>query len=56
MLQSAYPVDPAALRQFDPKVTPEQNPSFQTGVDPKYTAPAPYGVCDQPGTPSTTLE
>ncbi len=56
MLQFAYPIDPAALRQFDPKATPEENPSFRSGIDPKYTRPVPYGICDQAGTPSTTLE
>ena len=56
MLQVAYPVDKAAFQQFDPKVTPEEKPSFKPGVDSKYTRPNPYGVCDQPGTPSVTLE
>ena len=56
MLQFAYPLDPAALRQFDPKVTPEGPPSFKLGMEAKYKRPAPYGLCDQAGTPSTTLE
>jgi len=56
MLQVAYPVDKAAFQQFDPKVTPEEKPSYKPGVDSKYTRPNPYGVCDQPGTPSVTLE
>jgi hypothetical protein len=56
MLQFAYSVDPRALRQFDPDQTPEPLPAFKPGLDEKYTRPVPYGECDQPGTPSTTLE
>jgi hypothetical protein len=56
MLQFAYPIDPAALRQFDPKATPEGPPSFKPGMEEKYRRPVPYGECDQAGTPSTTLE
>jgi hypothetical protein len=56
MLQVAYPVDPAVFRQFDAKVTPEEPPSFKPGMAAKYTRPNPYGICDQAGTPSTTLE
>jgi len=56
MLQFAYPIDPAAMRQFDPKATPEEPPSFKPGMEAKYRRPVPYGECDQAGTPSTTLE
>lgn len=56
MLQVAYPVDKSAFQQFDPKAMPEEKPSFKPGIDAKYTRPNPYGVCDQPGTPSATLE
>jgi hypothetical protein len=56
MLQVAYPVVRAAYQQFDPKATPEEKPSFKPGVDSKYTRRNPYGMCDQPGTPSVTLE
>jgi len=56
MLQVAYPVARAAYQQFDPKATPEEKPSFKPGVDSKYTRKNPYGMCDQPGTPSVTLE
>jgi len=56
MLQFAYPLDPAAIRQFDPKATPEGPPSFKPGMEAKYKRPVPYGDCDQAGTPSTTLE
>ena len=56
MLQGAYPVDPAAMRQFDPAETPEVAPTFRPGVAAKYTKSVPYGNCDQAGTPSVTLE
>jgi hypothetical protein len=56
MLQFAYPVDPAALSQFDAKVTPEGLPSFKPGMEANYKRPVPYGNCDQAGTPSTNLE
>jgi hypothetical protein len=56
MLQGAYPVDPAAMRQFDPQETPELAPTFRPGLAHKYTRSVPYGNCDQAGTPSVTLE
>ena len=56
MLQFAYPLDPAALRQFDPKATPEGKPAFKPGMEAKYNRKVPYGDCDQAGTPSTVLE
>jgi hypothetical protein len=56
MLQGAYPVDPRAMRQFDPRETPEVAPSFKPGLAEKYTRAVPYGRCDQAGTPSATLE
>ena len=56
MLQVAYPVDPVVFRQFDAKASPEEPPSFKPGLAAKYTRPLPYGICDQPGTPSATLE
>ena len=56
-IQRAYPVDPAARRQFDPKVTPEEKPSFKPGMAEKYQRPAEdYGGCVQPGTPKTLLQ
>jgi len=56
MLQVAYPMDPTAFRQFDPKVTPELAPVFKPGMEAKYKRPGAYGECDQAGTPSTPLE
>ena len=54
MIQVAYPVNRAAYEQYDPKN--EEKPVFKPGVDPKYLRPNPYGLCDQPGTPSVSLE
>jgi hypothetical protein len=56
MLQAAYPVDPVIFRQYDPKATPEEEPSFKPGMAAKYNNNVPYGECDQAGTPSTILE
>lgn len=56
MLQVAYPLDPGIFEQFDAKKTPELPPVFKPGMEAKYKRPVPYGECDQPGTPSTTLE
>jgi hypothetical protein len=56
MLQGAYPVDPAAMQQFDAKVTPEVAPSFKPGLSAEYTRAVDYGGCDQAGTPSVTME
>ena len=56
MLQVAYPVDPAAFFHFDPKVTPEEPPSFNAGVEKYRHSVADPGECDQAGTPTTTLE
>jgi hypothetical protein len=59
MLQFAYPIDPAIIRQFDPDVTPEERAVFKPGLPAKYRrppSPTSAGECDQPGTPSTVLE
>src|SRR5215468_2610826 len=32
MLQFAYPLEEATIRQFDPKVTPEEKVSFKPGI------------------------
>ena len=55
-VQRSYPVDPEARRQYDPKVTPEENPVFKPGADEKYKKPRLYGECVIPGTPGTLLQ
>ena len=56
MLQAAYPLDRNAFRQFDPKATPEEKPSYKPGMEKLNARPFPYGGCDQAGTPGTTLQ
>ena len=55
-VQRSYPIDPAARRQFDPKVTPEEKPVLKPGMQEKYKRPRPYGECVIPGTPGTLLQ
>jgi hypothetical protein len=55
-VQRAYPIDPAARRQFDPKVTPEGKPVFKPGMEAKFKQQVPYGECVIPGTPGTLLQ
>ena len=55
-VQRSYPIDPAARRQFDPKVTPEEKPVLKPGMEEKYKRPRPYGECVIPGTPGTLLQ
>ena len=55
-MQRAYPIDPAARRQFDPKVTPEEKPVVIAGSQENYKRPARYGDCALPSTPGTLLE
>src|SRR5260370_12426884 len=56
MLEVAYPIARVVFRQCDAKATAEEPLSFKAGLPAKYTRPLPYGICDQAGTPSTTLE
>ena len=56
MLQAAYPLDRNAFRQFDPKATPEEKPSYKPGMNKLNAREFPYGGCDQPGTPGATLQ
>ena len=55
-VQRAYPIDPAARRQYDPKVTPEEKPVFKPGAQEKYSKPRMYGECTIPSTPGTLLQ
>jgi hypothetical protein len=55
-VQRAYPIDPAARRQYDPKVTPEEKPVFKPGMQDKFKKAVPYGECVIPGTPGTLLQ
>jgi hypothetical protein len=53
MLEGAYPVPRSVMRQYDPKVTPEQPPMFRPEVAAKYEHPTPYGSCYPGGTPTS---
>jgi hypothetical protein len=55
-VQRAYPIDPEARRQYDPKVTPEVKPVFKPGMQEKYKKPRLYGECAIPATPGTILQ
>jgi hypothetical protein len=56
MLQFAYPVDGALIRQFDPAATPELPPVFKPGLAAKYRAGGTdTGECEQAGTPNATM-
>jgi len=56
-VQRAYPIDPAARRQFDPKATPEEKPVLLPGAADKFRRQQQrYGDCALPGTPGTLLE
>jgi hypothetical protein len=54
-VQRAYPIEPAARRQFDPKVTPEEKPVVIRGAEDKYKREGRYGDCGIPSTPGTLL-
>lgn len=53
MIEGAYPVDRSITRQYDPAVTPQENPVFRPDVAAKYKEPTPYGSCPPGGTPTS---
>ena len=53
MLQGAYRIPNEIMRQFDPKVTPQENPVFRPETIDKYQRPTPYGTCPPGGTPTS---
>ena len=55
MLQVAYPLDPGIFKAIRSQNSGGRS-GLQAGHGGKYKRPVPYGECDQPGTPSTTLE
>src|SRR2546428_11781351 len=54
-VQRSYPIDPAARRQFDPKVTPEEKPVLKPGMQEKYKRPRTYRGCDVHSTSDTLM-
>jgi len=55
-VQRAYPIDPEARRQYDPKVTPEPAPAVNKEAEAKFKRSRPYGECVLPSTPGTLLQ
>jgi len=53
MLQGAYRIDRSIMQQFDPAVTPQENPVFRPDTIDKYQHPTPYGSCPPGGTPTS---
>jgi hypothetical protein len=53
MLEGAYKIDPSIMRQYDPKVTPQENPVFKPQALEKFKEATPYGSCPPGGTPTS---
>ena len=51
MLQGGYQIDDSIMRQFDPKVTPQEQPVFRPDAGKYLQPPFPYGSCPIGGTP-----
>jgi hypothetical protein len=53
MLQGGYRLADEIMDQYDPKVTPQENPVFRPETKDKYQFPTPYGICPPGGTPTS---
>jgi len=53
MLQGGYRLGDEIMDQYDPKVTPQENPVFRPETKDKYQFPTPYGICPPGGTPTS---
>lgn len=53
MLQGGYRLGNAIMDQYDPAVTPQENPVFRPETKDKYQYPTPYGICPPGGTPTS---
>jgi len=53
MLQGGYRLPDEVMRQYDAKVTPQENPVFKPETKDKYQFPTPYGICPPGGTPTS---
>ena len=53
MIEGAYPIDRSITRQYDPAVTPQENPVFKPEAAAKFKEPTPYGSCPPGGTPTS---
>lgn len=53
MLQGGYRLGDEIMDQYDPAVTPQENPVFKPATKAKYQFPTPYGICPPGGTPTS---
>lgn len=53
MLQGGYRLGDAVMAQYDPKVTPQENPVFRPETKDRYQYPNSYGICPPGGTPTS---
>jgi hypothetical protein len=53
MLQGGYRLGDEVMDQYDPAVTPQENPVFKPETEKKYQFPTPYGICPPGGTPTS---
>src|SRR3984893_6736937 len=53
MIEGAYPIDRSITRQYDPAVTPQENPVFKPEAAAKFKETTPYGSCPPGGTPTS---
>ena len=53
MLQGGYRLSSDIMEQFDPAITPQEDPVFRPDTRAKYQFPTPYGICAPGGTPTS---
>jgi len=53
MLEGGYRLPPSIMRQYDPAVTPQENPVFRPEAIEKFKEATPYGSCPPGGTPTS---
>jgi hypothetical protein len=53
MLQGGYRLGNDIMEQYDPAVTPQEDPVFRPETKAKYQYPTPYGICAPGGTPTS---
>jgi hypothetical protein len=53
MLQGGYRLSDDIMDQYDPAVTPQEDPVFRPETKAKYQFPTPYGTCAPGGTPTS---
>ena len=53
MLQGGYRLGDDVMDQYDPAITPQEDPVFRPETKAKYQFPTPYGTCAPGGTPTS---